>query len=182
MSAKRRQEAIARFSVPLAVTPRAETLEEAPGPRRASRKSNDIDAADFVISDNDHSEDEDFTTTRKNGKGKAKQTQADSDFEDDVSFGATQGLNNPAVMLISLKAVCWFGIVLAYHWSFAIQGSLGLNLTGKYVIPFLPECEFLLIFNSGEQCISVRISNFVCIFSRWPNSSSEWTRTRRFYI
>lgn len=108
MSAKRRQEAIARFSVPLAVTPRADTLEDAPRPRRASRKSNDTDATDFIVSDNDHSEDEDFLTTRKKGKGKAKQTQADSDFEDDVSFGATQDLNNPAVMLISLKAVSWF--------------------------------------------------------------------------
>ncbi|KAE9411346.1 hypothetical protein BT96DRAFT_952431 [Gymnopus androsaceus JB14] len=112
MSAKRRQEAIARFSVPIA--PQAtKTPEAAPRSRRRSGKASYDSATeedgDFVISENDHS-DEESTTTRKNkGKGKARQTQADSEFEDD-SFGAMD--NNPAVMLISLKA-----------------GALGLNLT-----------------------------------------------------
>ncbi|KAJ3993334.1 SNF2 family N-terminal domain-containing protein [Lentinula boryana] len=122
MSAKRRVDAITRFSVPLERMQAVKT-SAAPGLRRASRKTSyNIDEGDW----NDNEDDEDFgtddgqsdfekevTVTRKNkGKGKAKQTQGDSDFEDELSFESIQNQNNPAVMLISLKA-----------------GALGLNLT-----------------------------------------------------
>ncbi|KAJ3791022.1 SNF2 family N-terminal domain-containing protein [Lentinula aff. detonsa] len=122
MSAKRRADAITRFSVPLERMQAVKT-SAASGSRRASRKTSyNVDEGDR----NDNEDDEDFgtddgqsdfetevTVTRKNkGKGKAKQTQGDSDFEDDLSFESTQNQNNPAVMLISLKA-----------------GALGLNLT-----------------------------------------------------
>ncbi|KAJ4001522.1 P-loop containing nucleoside triphosphate hydrolase protein [Lentinula boryana] len=122
MSAKRRADAITRFSVPLERMQAVKT-SAAPGSRRASRKTSyNVDEGDR----NDNEDDEDFgtddgqsdfekevTVTRKNkGKGKAKQTQGDSDFEDELSFESIQNQNNPAVMLISLKA-----------------GALGLNLT-----------------------------------------------------
>ncbi|KAJ3733451.1 SNF2 family N-terminal domain-containing protein [Lentinula guzmanii] len=122
MSAKRRADAITRFSVPLERMQAVKT-SAAPGSRRASRKTSynvsegdrndNEDDEDFGIDDGQSDFETEVTVTRKNkGKGKAKQTQGDSDFEDDLSFESIQNQNNPAVMLISLKA-----------------GALGLNLT-----------------------------------------------------
>jgi len=96
MSAKRRQEAIARFSVPL------ESISSAP--RRPSRKprnaslveSNSSDGdnwndddSDFVVPD-DAELDDGLSSKRKKTKGKGKAVQDE----------------NPRVMLLSLKAVC----------------------------------------------------------------------------
>ena len=113
MSAKRRQEAIARFSVPIA--------EEEPALQRATRKLRDkdgtvtaaqvIDAADDSDSDfamNDDSDDfiDDENDDRpiagkkskSNGKGKAESVSRQS-------FAFEGSAENPRVMLLSLKAV-----------------------------------------------------------------------------
>ena len=99
MSAKRRQEAIARFSVPIA--------EEEPALPRVTRKARDKvrenDAADDDDSDDfidDGNDDEPIAgkESKSNRKGKAK-----SDFRQSFAFeGSTE---NPRVMLLSLKAV-----------------------------------------------------------------------------
>ncbi|KAJ3934005.1 MAG: SNF2 family N-terminal domain-containing protein [Lentinula lateritia] len=133
MSAKRRADAIARFSVPLESIPTLQVSQEistsavASRSRRVSRNASynvepaegdqDDDDEDFMMpsADNKYSDDDEVTTAatwRSKGKGKAKQTQGVSENEDDFSFGDTQNQNNPPVMLISLKA-----------------GALGLNLT-----------------------------------------------------
>jgi SWI/SNF-related matrix-associated actin-dependent regulator of chromatin subfamily A3 len=114
MSAKKRQEAIARFTVPVedSVTPgrgstiRPSTKRNVRSTRQSvtthGRSSNDEDSvtesdSDFSITDSRvQTEDEDDTSTRK-GKGKAK--------------GKSSYMNegdNPRVMLISLKAVTKF--------------------------------------------------------------------------
>uniref|UniRef100_A0A0W0FH49 Uncharacterized protein n=1 Tax=Moniliophthora roreri TaxID=221103 RepID=A0A0W0FH49_MONRR len=128
MSAKRRQEAIARFSVPLTLSGKlistAPVVEGAGGntrsarARQASRKVLDQDTPDpeegtqdddeFVASSEpDYS---DFEAELPIQKGKGKQKQAF--VEDELDEIATATHENPAVMLISLKA-----------------GALGLNLT-----------------------------------------------------
>ncbi|KAJ4477055.1 SNF2 family N-terminal domain-containing protein [Lentinula edodes] len=130
MSAKRRADAIARFSVPLESIPTVQVPQEistsavASRSRRVSRNASynvdpaeDDDDEDFVMpsADNNYSDDDQVTaaaTWKSKGKGKAKRTQGDSENEDEFSFGDTQNQNNPPVMLISLKA-----------------GALGLNLT-----------------------------------------------------
>lgn len=117
MSAKRRQEAIARFSVPL----EEESLEapiEAPILSRQTRKTRNNNAAilddggegndsDFVM---DGDESEDYIETNdtpfsgyeeeRKGKGKSK---AVSYSRSSLEFGSEE---NPKVMLLSLKAVC----------------------------------------------------------------------------
>ncbi|KAJ3724629.1 SNF2 family N-terminal domain-containing protein [Lentinula raphanica] len=131
MSANRRADAIARFSAPLERSQtKKDTSTTAPRSRRARKASyrieeeghnDDNNDDDFVmaLSDDDHSDFEDeVTVTRTSkgkGKGKARQIPRYSDFEDsedDFGFNGAQNSNNPAVMLISLKA-----------------GALGLNLT-----------------------------------------------------
>ncbi|KIM40208.1 hypothetical protein M413DRAFT_28716 [Hebeloma cylindrosporum] len=111
MSAKRRQEAIARFSVPLA--------EEEPTLPRATRKTRDQDGAaapvvdaaddddsDFAMNDesDDFIDDEPISGKKSKSKGKGKAKPVSRQFE-----GSAE---NPRVMLLSLKA-----------------GALGLNLT-----------------------------------------------------
>lgn len=108
MSAKRRQEAIARFGVPVENSVQSSTIP-APSKRnvRPARQSvtkhqrvlNDEDSvtesdSDFSVTESGaQTEDEDGTSTRK-GKGKAKGKSSYMDEGD-----------NPRVMLISLKAV-----------------------------------------------------------------------------
>lgn len=137
MSAKRRADAIARFSVPLESIPTVQVPQEistsavASRSRRVSRNASynvdpteDDDDEDFVMpsADNNYSDDDEVTaaaTWKSKGKGKAKRTQGDSENEDHFSFGDTQNQNNPPVMLISLKA-----------------GAFGLNLTGELPTAF----------------------------------------------
>jgi SWI/SNF-related matrix-associated actin-dependent regulator of chromatin subfamily A3 len=101
MSAKRRQEAIARFSVPLEGI---SSLETTAAPRRSSRKLRNAEAtasdndsddsdSDFAMDDdaNDNLSDDTGSSslsTRKKTKGKGKVSD-----------------ENPRVMLLSLKAV-----------------------------------------------------------------------------
>jgi len=121
MSAKRRQEAIAKFSVPIA------EKESVPLTTRKTRRNKDgaaaydIDAvddsdSDFAINDDsdnfieDEDEDKPFAgkKSKSKGKGKAKSfgfSKHSPDFEESDE--------NPRVMLLSLKAVCPF---LASDW------------------------------------------------------------------
>lgn len=139
MSAKRRQEAIQRFSVPL-----ADSVSPVPGDkgsaaaavplgrkRRASKKmalsteiedvddnsdddftmtSHDEDADDFLDDDNDESLLS--KKSQKKGKGKGKGNGRSKARRHDDSDDDSLADDNPKVMLISLKA-----------------GALGLNLT-----------------------------------------------------
>lgn len=117
MSAKRRQEAIARFSVPL----EEESLEapvEAPILSRQTRKAKNNNTA--VLDDGDEGNDSDFVIdgnesddyietndtpfseygNKAKGKGKAK---AVLSSRSSLELGSEE---NPKVMLLSLKAVC----------------------------------------------------------------------------
>ncbi len=112
MSAKRRQEAIARFAVPVENSVQSSTI---PAPTKRSarptrqpaskrqRVLNDEDSvtesdSDFSIANlGEQTEDEDNVSNRK-GKGKAKDQ---STYADDIFCSG----DNPRVMLISLKAV-----------------------------------------------------------------------------
>ncbi|KAK1224593.1 hypothetical protein PQX77_012488 [Marasmius sp. AFHP31] len=127
MSAKRREEAITRFSVPLATSKTSmhkDTTPQTPKGRahRASRKKsvalealdgNDDDSDDdFAMgtSEADYSDFEDERPKKNSkGKGKGKQTFTEEDDLDDLAFATDE---NPTVMLLSLKA-----------------GAVGLNLT-----------------------------------------------------
>ncbi len=128
MSAKRRQETIAQFSVPLAEDESpALLLTQAPSQRPTRTRSgrsgvanvNGADYAgdngedgDYVMSggeDDDFIDDADEESRPTKGKGKGKKKAKSRPALDGVS---TFGGVNPKVMLISLKA-----------------GALGLNLT-----------------------------------------------------
>ena len=121
MSAKRREEAITRFSVPLVARKAPVHKLTSPTkilsgrPRRTSRKKGTIEEID----DSGDNSDDDFTMgtseadysdfeddqVEKNDKGKGKSRQVYSEEDDfgDVAFTTD---DNPAVMLLSLKAVC----------------------------------------------------------------------------
>jgi SWI/SNF-related matrix-associated actin-dependent regulator of chromatin subfamily A3 len=127
MSAKRRQDAIERFSIPLEDS-NADILDESPIPtsRSCSSKtlsrvnSDDEDAASGVddsdeeFLDDDDDEDCAFvSSTQKKGKGRAKTTKRGKATKHKAAFDRSAfGGENPKVMLLSLKC-----------------GSLGLNLT-----------------------------------------------------
>lgn len=116
MSAKRRQEAIARFSVPIVeeqLDP--ETATSGRQRRRAAASvieegvvDLDGDDSDFVMSDkddnfNDDSDDDVEEPISKRSKGKGKQKARESS-------PLLQSEENPRVMLLSLKAVCTLSI------------------------------------------------------------------------
>ncbi|KAL0956474.1 hypothetical protein HGRIS_002620 [Hohenbuehelia grisea] len=134
MSAKRRQEAIAQFSVPLAddaavLDCPASATQQAGSQSRSRKRSSRVilddddvavndqqdDDAEFVVQDEDDDDDfidddDDDSAFAKKGKGKGKgkgKQKATSKVK-----RASLGSGNPKVMLISLKA-----------------GALGLNLT-----------------------------------------------------
>lgn len=138
MSAQKREETIARFSVPLeeGAEPEQASSTQVSSTRRRPRASQrtinddaDVSVAvaddDFVPGDDDdfvESDDDTAFTNKKKGKGKAKQRKTSSTR---VFSGV-----NPKVMLISLKAV---SLSIFNHHIFAdffVQGALGLNLTG----------------------------------------------------
>jgi len=127
MSAKRRQEAIARFSVPLEAE-----VEETPTLSRASRKTrsgrssvtmkdvgggsdNDGDDDDFI---DDSDDDGPFSGKISKGKGKARARPAKA-YE---AFDSSD--SNPKVMLLSLKAV------RALNWIMLISESPLRELLG----------------------------------------------------
>ncbi|KAF9565547.1 hypothetical protein CPC08DRAFT_815314 [Agrocybe pediades] len=128
MSAKRRQEAIARFSVPIEEETPVVPDTSSKRPRKTSSNMSielgapDVDDndSDFVVDDNDKDDDDDYLVdsdddkpskkSKKNkGKGKASDVQRLLPLDDDLNLGSEA---NPRVMLLSLKA-----------------GALGLNLT-----------------------------------------------------
>lgn len=123
MSARRRQETIARFSVPVKHdTPTVVSTKSSTSvTRRRGRTSRAVDAdlvvsdneddTDYVAADNDDGDDE-FVDDDDKPKGKGKK---EAKAFDDLYFtrsGSSSADVNPKVMLISLKA-----------------GALGLNLT-----------------------------------------------------
>lgn len=106
MSAKRRQEAIARFSVPI----EEQAPEQSHGISVRRRRSiapvvtedNDDDKndADFNMEDDTDDSDDDaevYISQRAKNKGKGKENMSTSSLESE---------DNPRVMLLSLKAVC----------------------------------------------------------------------------
>ncbi|KAK7005619.1 DNA repair protein rad5 [Favolaschia claudopus] len=109
MSAKRRQEVIAQFSVPVA----DDDVDSGSGSRHRSRSGSvgehsdyvmDADDSDFIDDDEDDSA---YSKKKSKAKGKGKQKQSQK-----TSYTSHASGRNPKVMLISLKA-----------------GALGLNLT-----------------------------------------------------
>ncbi|EMD30973.1 hypothetical protein CERSUDRAFT_120235 [Gelatoporia subvermispora B] len=126
MSARRRQETIARFSVPLDAIP--PTVSGLSRPRRRAHASQptSIDNAavpdddlddDFILSD--HNADGDFGEDSDGAKRRKKTRTGKGEQKASIAAASTLGRNchqldgpNPKVMLISLKA-----------------GALGLNLT-----------------------------------------------------
>lgn len=138
MSAQKREETIAQFSVPLeeGAEPEQASSTQVSSTRRRPRASQrtinddaDVSVAvaddDFVPGDDDdfvESDDDTAFTNKMKAKGKAKQRKTSSTR---VFSGV-----NPKVMLISLKAV---SLSIFNHHIFAdffVQGALGLNLTG----------------------------------------------------
>ena len=102
MSAKRRRDAIDRFSVPLE---REQSISQGRNARnnRPTTRDDDSYGSDSMVIDDD---DDDFIgqlfgkKSEPKGKGKAR----------DVRSGSADGDENPRVMLLSLKAVCCFQI------------------------------------------------------------------------
>ncbi|KAH7924627.1 hypothetical protein BV22DRAFT_1129678 [Leucogyrophana mollusca] len=131
MSAKRRQETLERFSIPLEDDAGAAATGETPlPPSRRPRSSAPVpadgedtcvvdDDSDFIVDDDDDDFEEDISTRAKKadpkskGKGKAKSRAKPDPRAGKCAFdGSAFNGVNPKVMLISLKA-----------------GALGLNLT-----------------------------------------------------
>ena len=103
MSAKRRRDAIDRFSVPLEREQSISQGRNARNDRPTTRDDDSYDSDSMVIDDDD----DDFIgqlfgkKSKAKGKGKAR----------DVRSGSADGDENPRVMLLSLKAVCCFQII-----------------------------------------------------------------------
>ncbi|KAH7915183.1 SNF2 family N-terminal domain-containing protein [Hygrophoropsis aurantiaca] len=132
MSAKRRQETLERFSIPLDDATSTTATDEAPLPTarrtRASRVPASFDEDDTMVADDDsdfvaEDDDDDFdeaistrakrSKTKAKGKGKANPKAKAASRASKANFdNALSNEENPKVMLISLKA-----------------GALGLNLT-----------------------------------------------------
>lgn len=110
MSAKRRQETLARFSVPLGGNDKPSVEDLSGSCHRKTRKQTNMDDeddfvpnassdADFVMGD-DEGDDDDYESSpaKKKNKGKGKlRARNDSPFDNDG--------DNPQVLLLSLKAV-----------------------------------------------------------------------------
>jgi SWI/SNF-related matrix-associated actin-dependent regulator of chromatin subfamily A3 len=106
MSAKRRRDAINRFSVPLEREQSIPHRRSARNERPTTRDDDSCDSDSVVIVDDDDDfiddDDEIFDKkSKRKGKGKAK----------DARSGSADGGENPRVMLLSLKAVCCFQII-----------------------------------------------------------------------
>jgi hypothetical protein len=105
MSAKRRGDAINRFSVPLEREQSIPQRRSSRNERPTTREDDSCDSDSIVIDDDD--DDNDFMgkvfgkKSDPKGKGKAKDARSVSPDED----------GNPRVMLLSLKAVCRFQII-----------------------------------------------------------------------
>ena len=116
MSARRRQEAIAKFSVPI-----KSSSGNAKNSTRGRRSSHKSSRSRRSLAEEDAGDsDDDYMSGDEN---------ADDAMDEHDSFD-TSG-DNPRVMLISLKAVCFF--VKSYQRASMLnilsQGALGLNLT-----------------------------------------------------
>lgn len=103
MSAKRRRDAIDRFIVPLEREQSISQRRNARNVRPTSRDDDSYDSDSMVVDDDD----DDFISevfgkkSKSKGKGKAKDPRSGSVDEDE----------NPRVMLLSLKAVCYVLII-----------------------------------------------------------------------
>ena len=151
MSAKRRQEAIARFSVPIQEASPTPGSPIQPSTRKArSTRPATLDFEseiygddsgsddDFVMSDNDDADaDANFSAdesapsqTKRMAKGKGKEKE-----KNDITYESSD--ENPRVMLLSLKAVSLireFPKFSLLNITALSQGALGLNLTGGVML------------------------------------------------
>lgn len=109
MSAKRRQEAIARFSVPLEEDHLGVDISLTRS-RRTGDADDYMDAADTEFLD-DEDEDCAFSDKKKKKKSKGKGRASTSSGRHSVD-GSSFTEENPKVMLLSLKAVC----LRISHW------------------------------------------------------------------
>lgn len=104
MSAKRRADAINRFSVPLEREQSAPQRRSGRNEPPTTRDDDSCDSDSIVIDDDD---DDDFMQKvfgkKSDPKGKGKVI--------DARYGSADGDENPRVMLLSLKAVCPFQII-----------------------------------------------------------------------
>jgi SWI/SNF-related matrix-associated actin-dependent regulator of chromatin subfamily A3 len=104
MSAKRREDAINRFSVPVA---EVDVLQQSCGSRtRGHNVDGDKDDQDFVMEDRDTTDDDDFSDDNsaawsKKGKGKVKSQKKKGKAR--AESGTALHGDNPKIMLISLK-------------------------------------------------------------------------------
>ena len=110
MSAKRRRDAINRFSVPLEREQSIPQRRSARNERPTTRDDDSCDSDSIMVIDDD---DDDFIDdddeqafgkkSKRKGKGKPEAKYARS--------GSDDGGENPPVMLLSLKAVSYFQII-----------------------------------------------------------------------
>lgn len=141
MSAKRREETIRRFSVPIVGEETAQQGRPSRSRGRGGEPAGDVGdddddgGSDFemneAVDDDDSLDDEEDSSawskkakTQKKGKGKAKpKAKATS-----AAYGSAFSGENPRVMLISLKGT-FYTAVACRSLTFSIAGALGLNLT-----------------------------------------------------
>jgi len=146
MSAKRRADTIAKFSIPVkdvspAVDEPAEISSRLRPVFQSQSQSIEIDddganASDFAPDDeSDYSatefeSDEEPRAKQKKGKGKAKaKGKAPSKSNVLDALRELDGEPNPRVMLISLKGVHVNQWLLSHAYNDHVAGALGLNLT-----------------------------------------------------
>ena len=112
MSARRRQEAIEKFSVPLKKAPEPEPTPTASSSssrpsalRRTSSRRSGTRKVNYATGEGSDSDDDFMPAENDSADEEDKNLEKDlADDEMDLSTGADGG--NPRVMLISLKAVC----------------------------------------------------------------------------
>jgi hypothetical protein len=142
MSAKRRGDAINRFSVPVEREQSVPQRRSGRNERPTTRDDDSCDSDSIIIDDDD---DDDFMQKvfgkKLDPKGKGKAIDARS--------GSADGDGNPRVMLLSLKAVCPFQIVKIFLIIYKILGCAWFELDWYLLLPFYP-CHSL----TQDACFS----------------------------
>lgn len=112
MSARRRQEAIEKFSVPLKKAPQHEPTPTAPASssrlnalRRTSSRRSSTRKVSYATGEGSDSDDDFMPVENDSTDEEDKDLEKDM-ADDDIDLSASVDGGNPRVMLISLKAVC----------------------------------------------------------------------------